>query len=226
MRPTWVDPERLQEGARLSGIAGLTGLDVLRDFALVAGYQASAINRTLILTKALEKGQQRRIAETTKWWVDCTRPGGLARYADGFKSTLQVRLIHALVRRHLRASPEWDQGMYGLPINQGDMQATNLGFSVVYLLAQRALGVIITRAEGAAVMHLWRYIGWLMGVEIVPGCATPRSRGGLPSTRMPSRRRRPTRAAGSWVRRSSTSRSCTSIRTCDGCGGTGTARST
>jgi hypothetical protein len=164
-RPAWVDPAVLHEGARASGIAGLTGLDVLRDFALVAGYQASAVNRTLVLTKALEKGQQKRIAETTKWWVDCTRPGGMERFADGFKSTIQVRLIHALVRRHVRAMPEWDEEMYGLPVNQGDMQATNLAFSVVYLLGQRAMGVIITRAEGAALMHLWRYIGWLCGIE-------------------------------------------------------------
>jgi hypothetical protein len=174
VRPRWVDPDRLREGARVSGIAGLTGMDVLRDFALVAGYQASAVNRTLILTKALEKGQQRRIAETSKWWVDVTRPGGMERFADGFKSTLQVRLIHALVRRHLRSHPEWDADMYGLPINQGDMQATNLGFSVVYLLAQRALGVIITRAEGRDVMHLWRYIGWLIGVDEAWLCDTER----------------------------------------------------
>ena len=149
-----------------------TGFDVLRDFSLVAGYQASAVNRTLVLTKALEKGQQRRIAETTKWWIDCTRPGGMERFADGFKNTLQVRLIHALVRRHVRALPEWDEPTYGLPINQGDMQATILGFSVVYLLAQRALGVIITRAEGRSVMHLWRYIGWLMGVNDAWLCDT------------------------------------------------------
>jgi hypothetical protein len=163
--PPWVDSARLREGARIVGIAGLAGLDVLRDFALVGGYQASAVNRTLIVTEALEKGQQKRIAETTKFWVDCTRPGGLERFAEGFKSTLQVRLIHALVRRHVRSLPEWDAEMYGLPVNQADLQYANLAFSVVYLLGQRALGVIITRAEGGHVMHLWRYIGWLMGIE-------------------------------------------------------------
>jgi hypothetical protein len=174
VRPAWVKPELLLEGARICGIAGMTGLDVLRDFALVAGYQASAVNRTLILTKALEKGQQKRIAETTKWWVDATRPGGLERFGDGFKSTIHVRLIHALVRRHVRAMPEWDEAMLGLPVNQGDMQATNLAFSVVFLMGQRSLGVIITRAEGAAVMHLWRYIGWLNGVEEQWLCDTER----------------------------------------------------
>ncbi|WP_043112715.1 oxygenase MpaB family protein [Solimonas flava] len=163
--PDWVDAAQRDEGARVSGIAGLTGLDVLRDLGLLAGYQASAINRTLLLTGALEKGAQRRVAETTQWWIACTRPGGMARGAPGYVATLQVRLIHALVRRRVAARPDWDADQYGLPINQGDLQATYLAFSVIYLFGQRLLGVPLRRREGAAVMHLWRYIGWLMGVE-------------------------------------------------------------
>lgn len=163
--PAWVDQARLTEGARVSGIAGRTGMDVLRDLGLLAGYQASAINRTLVLTGALEKGAQRRVAETTKWWIDCTRPGGMARGAPGWVGTLQVRLVHALVRRHVARDPAWDAAWYGLPVNQGDMHATYLAFSVIYLLGQRALGVPLTRTEGADLMHLWRYIAWLMGVE-------------------------------------------------------------
>lgn len=163
--PAWVDAARCDEGARVSGIAGLTGLNVLRDLGLLAGYQASAINRTLLLTGALAKGAQRRVAETTQWWVACTRPGGMARGAPGYVATLQVRLIHALVRRRVAALPEWDAGELGLPINQGDMHATYLAFSVIFLFGQRLLGVPLRRREGEAVMHLWRYIGWLMGVE-------------------------------------------------------------
>ena len=137
----------------------------LRDLGLMAGYQASAINRTLVLTGALKRGPQRRLAETTKWWVDVTQPGGLARFGAGFKTTLQVRLIHAIVRRHVQRLPEWDASYYGLPINQGDMHATYLGFSVIYLIGARALGIPLSQREGAAVMHLWRYTGWLMGLE-------------------------------------------------------------
>ncbi|MGH8445337.1 MAG: oxygenase MpaB family protein, partial [Solimonas sp.] len=159
-RPAWLDDARLSEGAHACGISGLTGLNVLRDFGLLAGYQASAINRTLVLTGALEKGAQKRVAETTKWWIDCTRPGGMARGAPGYQATLQVRLIHALVRRHVAALPEWDAGTYGLPVNQGDMHATYLAFSVIFLFGQRLLGVPLRDKEGKAVMHLWRYIGW------------------------------------------------------------------
>ena len=163
--PPWVDAARLESGARFSGIAGTVGLDVLRDGGLLPGYLASAVNQTLILTKALEKGPQKRVAETTKWWIDCTRPGGMARFADGFKTTLQVRLIHAFVRRHVGRLPQWQAETYGIPVNQGDMTATNMVFSAQFLLGQRLLGVIITRSEGADVMHLWRYIGWLMGID-------------------------------------------------------------
>jgi len=164
-RPAWVDPRLLDDGARACGISGLAGMHVLRDFGLMAGYQAGAINRTLVLTGALQKGAQRRVAETTKWWIDATRPGGMARGAPGWRSTLQVRLIHAMVRRHLQRHPEWDTAQLGLPVNQGDMHATYLAFSVIFLLGQRLLGVPLSAREGRAAMHLWKYIGWLMGLD-------------------------------------------------------------
>lgn len=163
--PVWVDAERVARGARWCGLSGLTGMRVLRDFGLMAGYQASAINRTLVLTGALSKGAQKRVAETTKWWLDCTRPGGMAQGAPGYVSTLQVRIIHALVRRQVQRKPEWNTARDGLPVNQGDMHATYLAFSAIFLMGQRLLGVPITAAEAADVMHLWRYIGWLMGVD-------------------------------------------------------------
>lgn len=164
-RPRWVDSEQLAAGTRASALAGRMGNYVLRDIALLAGYRASAINRTLVLTGALEKGPQRRLAETTKWWLDCTRPGGMEPFAPGYVSTLQVRLIHALVRRSVARRSDWDSSTYGVPINQGDMHVTYLAFSVVYLLGIRLLGVPISNTEAQSVMQLWRYIGWLMGVE-------------------------------------------------------------
>lgn len=164
-RPSWVNAERLERGARACGISGMTGLRVLRDFGLMAGYQAGAINRPLIMTGALEKGSQRRVAETTKWWVDATRPGGIDRGAPGWISTLRVRMIHAYVRRALMNNENWDYDELGLPLNQCDMHVTWLAFSVIFLLGQRLMGVYLTRQERDDVMHLWRYIGWLLGVD-------------------------------------------------------------
>ena len=163
--PDWADPALMDAGARFIHSTGQYGMLVLRDAGLMAGYQAGAINQTLVMTGALKKGPQRRVAETTSWWLDVTREGGMRRDGKGFKTTLQVRVMHALVRRSVARRPEWDAARLGLPVNQADMQATYLGFSVVHLLALKGTGVFVSPADAHAMMHLWRYICWLMGVD-------------------------------------------------------------
>lgn len=163
--PDWVDHNTLQRASDVCARSGKTGMRVLRDFGLMAGYQASAINQTLVKTGALGKGAQRRVAETTQWWMSCIAPNGMSAQHAGYRTTLKVRIIHALVRHGLEQRPDWDADYLGRPINQVDMQVTYLAFSVMFLLGQRLLGVPVSKQEGNDVMHLWRYIGWLMGVD-------------------------------------------------------------
>src|SRR5690606_6878740 len=138
----------LQRGIEVSARSGKTGMRVLRDFGLMAGYQASAINQTLIKTGALEKGAQRRVAETTKWWMDCTSDGGLNPGGEGFRTTLRVRVIKAMVRAMLSERPDWNGADIGLPVNQLDRQVKDRAFSVMFLLAQRFLGEPVSAQEG------------------------------------------------------------------------------
>ena len=163
-RPAWVDDARMDEGARACAVAGLDGMRALLVTGLMAGYQMSAVNRTLLATGTLEKGASRRVAETTKWWFDVTSEGGMRRFGAGFKNTIRVRLIHGMVRNHVKRLPDWDADYLGLPVNQTDMQATYFGFSAVFLLSQRLVGVPLTADERDALMHLWRYIAWVNGV--------------------------------------------------------------
>ncbi len=163
--PSWLDRDLVAEGMRFIHRTGLAGPFILRDFALMGGYLLSAFNHALVLTGALNKEAGQRIAETGKWWMDCTELGGLERFGDGFKTTLRVRMIHALVRKNLQKRTEWDNGKWGLPINQTDTVATYLAFGVVMLIGVRALGIPASPKESKAVMHLWKYAGWLMGVE-------------------------------------------------------------
>lgn len=164
-RPAWVDAEKLAAGARAFQRMGMSSHYVLRDVALMGGYQASAFNKTLILTGALNGGAARRVAETMKWVVAVTATDGMNLGAEGFRSTLHVRLIHAMIRRRVSRLPEWQIEELGLPINQTDMAATWLGFSALLLIGVRAMGVPVTRTEAQAVMHLWKYVCWLMGVD-------------------------------------------------------------
>ncbi|MFO0695253.1 MAG: oxygenase MpaB family protein [Polyangiales bacterium] len=163
--PAWLERPLLDEARRFIHGAGLAGPYVLRDFALMGGYRLSGFNHALILTGALNKGAAQRVAETGQWWIDCTETNGFERTGAGYKSTLRVRLVHALVRRGLANKAEWDLARWGLPVSQIDMVATYLAFGPVMLAGLRMMGVPITARESKAVMHLWKYAGWLMGVE-------------------------------------------------------------
>lgn len=163
--PDWVDWELMDEGVLFTHRIGLAGAYILRDLALMGGYLLSGFNRALVLTGALNKGASQRIAETGKWWMDCTERDGMKRNGAGFRSTIHVRMVHAMVRRHLPERDEWDNMEYGLPVNQIDMVATYLAFGPIMLLGVRALGIPVTPRESKAVMHLWKYVAWVMGVE-------------------------------------------------------------
>jgi hypothetical protein len=163
--PDWVDWQLLEDGVRFHHRIGMAGPYILRDLALMGGYLLSGFNRALVMTGALNKGAAQRIIETGKWWMDCTEHDGLRRFGPGFRSSVEVRLVHAMVRRHLPARPEWDVEEFGLPVNQIDMVATYLAFGPIMLLGVRAIGIPVTRHDSRAVMHLWKYVAWLMGVE-------------------------------------------------------------
>ena len=77
--PEWVDQQLLIEGAQFIHGTGMTSTYVLRDLALMGGYLLSGFNQSLVMTGALNKGTSRRVAETGKWWMDCTEPGDLSR---------------------------------------------------------------------------------------------------------------------------------------------------
>lgn len=163
--PPWLDTALLARGARVMQGTGGHGLMVLRDAGLMAGYQASAINQTLMATGLLQRGTGQRLAETALWWLAITADGGLDVAAPGFVSTVKVRIMHALVRRRLERDGDWDVARLGRPVNQTDLQVTYLAFSVVQMLGLRMLGCHFTSAESAAVMHLWRYVAWLLGLH-------------------------------------------------------------
>ena len=103
--------------------------------------------------------------------MDVTTPGGMERDQEGFKSAVRVRLMHSQVRAMLLQSDKWNMA-WGHPLNQWDSMATILEFSVIFLTGLRSLGFIFSKKEREAVVHLWRYVGYLMGVEerILPTC--------------------------------------------------------
>ena len=75
--------------------------------------------------------------------------------------------MHAYARTAIQKMPDWKTGLWGIPINQGDTVATNLGFSIVFMEGLRRLGYRPTEKEVSGVLHLWKYIGYLIGIPSV-----------------------------------------------------------
>ncbi|OBI75079.1 oxygenase MpaB family protein [Mycobacterium sp. E740] len=163
--PGWVDPAKVRRGQRALRRGGADGMYVARDVSLLGGYQFSGFNKTLLRTGALEKGSNKRFAETMQWAMDVISEGGLEFRGAGYRSTLRVRLIHGLVRRHVAAMPDWRAGDWGVPINQTDMAATLIGALVAPAVGSVGMGIVLRPKDYDAVAHLTRYVGWLMGVE-------------------------------------------------------------
>lgn len=162
--PPWVDWALIDRGARLLQRMGPNAHDVLEQLSLVGGYRFGGPTDLLVATGGLTGSRtRRRLAETQHWTIALSEPGALRPGGEGWRLTVHVRTMHALVNASFE--PKWDVGRWGLPINQFD-QAGTLGlFSGTLLIACRALGMPIPAADAHAFMHLWRYVGWLMGVD-------------------------------------------------------------
>lgn len=164
--PDWVDWERMHHGARAYMRPGFFGGLTLSAVGLLTGYHSHAATKALAFTGRLDQMAQRRLAETGIFVLQVFQIDALRRFGEGFKTAVRVRMIHAQIRRHLARSPAWRTEEWGLPINNADMAATNVAFSIGMLTSVRQLGFRFTTDEADDVMLLWKYAGYLSGVDI------------------------------------------------------------
>ena len=164
--PAWLDRDLLERGARAYRRMGRSRDDVLLALSLIGGYRYAGPADLLVATGGLTgTTAMRRLGETTAWGHAVARPGGLARDGGGFRTTAHVRAMHALVNDRFERHPDWDSAVLGLPVNRSDLAGTLALFSATAILGVRVLGRRVPRADARAVMHLWRYVGFLMGVD-------------------------------------------------------------
>jgi hypothetical protein len=173
--PDWVDFDLINQGAAAYRRLGTNAADVMLQLALIGGYRFGGPTDLLVETGGLTgRATVRRLAETQLWAVAISQPDAMHRDRQGFKLTVHVRLMHALVNHQFETNGRWDVVQWGLPINQSDQAATLGLFNGALLLGVRLLGVRVTRADSRAIMHLWKYVGWLMGVDEDWLCDTER----------------------------------------------------
>ncbi|WP_238420769.1 oxygenase MpaB family protein [Gordonia sp. 'Campus'] len=164
--PDWVDPELCERGAAVYRRFGQNANDVLLQLSLIGGYRFGGPADLLVATGGLTGNTViRRLGETQTWAIAVGEPGGMHRTGEGWRLTVHVRLMHALVNERYEHNGRWDVEQWGLPINQSDLAATLNLFSGALMMGVRALGVPVSRDESRALMHLWKYVGWLIGVD-------------------------------------------------------------
>jgi ER-bound oxygenase mpaB/B'/Rubber oxygenase, catalytic domain len=92
-------------------------------------------------------------------------PFGLQRESEGFRLTLDIRMLHARTRRAMLNSQDWDIGRDGMPISQAYLAAMSAFLSAFWLQGLRRIGVRVSAEESEAIMQLWRYSSHLLGVD-------------------------------------------------------------
>jgi hypothetical protein len=170
--PVWVEWDELNLGAATTLRCGIFSILALMCYALPLAYASPDGNKPLAHTGRLVNYAHRRVAETGRFVLETCRSDGLQRWSGGFKLTVTVRIMHAHVRRALLRSGSWRTDVWGAPINQVDMAGTTLLLSIMVLAALRRMGAHFSSDEAHSVIQLWRYSGYLLGVDEELLCAS------------------------------------------------------
>ena len=162
--PEWYDAKLAAAGADFCMRTGANGLMILRDFTLMGGYDFAYLSKPLVFTGALKKGAVKRLKDTLEFWVKVTRSDAVKPGSEAYQLIVRTRLMHSYARIKIKEKTDWDSHLWGEPINTWDMIATYTGFSLVFMQGLRKLGIIISPEEETGVFHLWKYIGYLLGI--------------------------------------------------------------
>lgn len=162
--PAWVDWGLIEQARRVQlAFSTVRGIALLTS-SLVEGYSLSKATHVLVATGRLHQDVTRRIYETAQMSHNMNAKDGMRPGNAGHRIVLEVRLLHAMVRKYLRQRG-WDTQHYGEPINQEDMAFTIIEFDYLARRGMERLGVALSDDDTRAVHHFWRYAAWLHGVD-------------------------------------------------------------
>lgn len=163
--PDWLDWDLFDRGATVFRRYGKE-LYPYFGMATFAGYRTPSVTKPLILTGAYTGNSAlNRFWETCKHWTDVSEPGGMRKGNPGYVTSLHVRLLHCMIRARIINHREWDRPRLGVPISQFNMFTTLMAGSIISGVQLRTLGYRTTDDDIVAMLHMWRYIGHVMGVE-------------------------------------------------------------
>jgi hypothetical protein len=160
--PPWFDPASVDAGCR--------AFHQYSDLFIPAFIVVTLQNFTSLMSKVFYMTGRvttpyglRRIRQNTRHFIEIMLPGALERQGEGWKLSVRIRLVHARVRWLLRASGNWDEAVYGVPLSAAHMGLAAANFSATMLHQAERLGARLDAEARASFMQTWRYASWLAG---------------------------------------------------------------
>ncbi|WP_306368151.1 oxygenase MpaB family protein [Nocardiopsis sp. CC223A] len=132
--------------------------------SLIRVYGSPSISTVLTTTGRLVDSAQRRIQETGAWLTRVMLPGCLRVGRPGYAATLQVRMLHAHMRR-LALNRGYDASADGSPTNQVDLGRTWTDFTLTAYTAEAILGFGLSSREQADLYRYRWYVAHLLGID-------------------------------------------------------------
>jgi len=161
--PTWYNDGQVLRGQEFFKEYAAEIMMLLGVQALPYCYAGSPGNKALYLSDKMRNQPGKRLFDTGEFVLAVSQPGNLSEGAIGLYQINKTRLIHAIARYYILQGA-WDDA-WGAPINQEDMAGTNLAFSYIILNGLRMSGHKLTEAQKDDFIHLWRYIGYQLGID-------------------------------------------------------------
>jgi hypothetical protein len=159
--PDYVDDDLIDNGSRPHFVPPQFVHHIsLSAGALVRVYSTPAIASVLAATGKLFDMVSRRLGETGKWVNTAMIPGSMRIGGPGYVATMQIRMLHAQVRRYAR-----ERGYAGVPISQLDLARTWLDFTVTSYRAEERIGYAKTAADLESLYRYWWYLAHVLGID-------------------------------------------------------------
>ncbi len=147
---------------------GMKFIFILFFRALPYTYRAEKPANVLRMTKLLITHAERRIFETAQFVFDVMDEKWWTPKKKGILTATKVRIMHSGMRHVIldnnKSDEQWNS-VWGKPISQEDLIATNQVFSLEFFKGLEILGEGLSPEEQEAWFHTWKTIGKIMGVQ-------------------------------------------------------------
>jgi ER-bound oxygenase mpaB/B'/Rubber oxygenase, catalytic domain len=162
--PPWADFEAMSVGARLGLRTPVQSALSLILGSLMESYASARGAKVLVRGGMLQTQVIQRLHDTTTFVLEIASSRGPRPGTRAHRHIIRTRLVHGFVRHGMLKRGDWDHKAWGHPVNQEDYASTLLAFCHVYLRSMHRIGVAVTETEEAAVHHMYRWVGHVMGV--------------------------------------------------------------